>query len=291
MKIVKILGGLGNQMFQYALFLSLRERFPDEQVLIDISCFRDYPLHNGFEIDRIFAQHPPVASWKDVWKVAYPYPNYRFWQIGKYILPKRKTMCMERKDLALDMTALTRKGNCYYDGYWQHEEYFYAVKESIWEAFSFPEMTNKQNQEITSRLQMSNSNSVSLHIRRGDYINHPLFRGICDLDYYKRAIQYMEEHIHPRLYCIFSNDIQWCKNNLYDLLSGKDVIYVDWNKETESFVDMQLMSLCHHNIIANSSFSWWGAWLNRYPQKIVVSPQKWTNTTIQDPIPNNWIRL
>ena len=108
MKIVKILGGLGNQMFQYALSLSLREQFPHEQVMIDTSCFRNYPLHNGFEIDRIFAQKALVASWKDILKVAYPYPNYRFWQIGKYILPKRKTMCVERKDFSFDAAALTR---------------------------------------------------------------------------------------------------------------------------------------------------------------------------------------
>ena len=289
MKIVKILGGLGNQIFQYALYLSLKERFPNEQVMIDTSCFRAYPLHNGFEIDRIFAQHPSVASWKDIIKVAYPYPNYRFWQVGKYILPKRKTMCMERRNLALDMTILTHKGDCYYDGYWQHEEYFSAVKESIWKVFSFQKMTNKRNVEIAERLRMSNS--ISLHIRRGDYINHPLFRGICDLDYYKRAICCMEEYVHPQLYCIFSNDIQWCKSNLRDLLPCKEVVYVDWNKGSESYLDMQLMSLCNHNIIANSSFSWWGAWLNRHPQRLVISPRKWTNAKIEDPIPQSWIRL
>lgn len=289
MKIVKILGGLGNQMFQYALYLSLKEQFPDEQVMIDTSCFTAYPLHNGFEVGKIFTLTPAIASWKDILKVAYPYPNYRFWQIGKYILPKRKTMCVERKNLALETSVLMRKGNCYYDGYWQHEEYFSAVKESIWEAYSFPQMTNEWNRKITEQLQIFNS--VSLHIRRGDYINHPLFKGICDLDYYKRAICYMEEHVHPQLYCIFSNDIQWCKNNLHDLFLGKEVVYVSWNKGAESYVDMQLMSLCKHNIIANSSFSWWGAWLNRYPGKVVVSPQKWTNVDIEDPIPQNWIKL
>lgn len=289
MKIVKILGGLGNQMFQYALYLSLKEQFPHEQVKIDISCFKSYPLHNGFEINRVFAQNAPVASFKDILKVAYPYPNYRFWQVGKYILPTRKTMCVERKDFTFDATALIRQGNCYYDGYWQHEEYFCFVKETIWEAFSFPEMTDRRNTEIMQRLQTTNS--VSLHIRRGDYINHPFFRGICDLDYYKRAICYMEERVAPQLYCIFSNDIDWCENNLHELLSGKEVIYVDWNNGMESYVDMQLMSLCQHNIIANSSFSWWGAWLNRNPRKIVVSPQKWMNIKAESPIPKSWIKL
>ena len=289
MKIVKILGGLGNQMFQYALFLSLKERFPHEQVMIDTSCFRNYPLHNGFEIDRIFAQKALVASWKDILKVAYPYPNYRFWQIGKYILPKRKTMCVERKDFSFDAAALTRKGNCYYDGYWQHEEYFCDVKETIWEAFSFPEPADGQNKEIIALLRASES--VSLHVRRGDYVNHPLFRGICDSDYYKRAIHYMEERVNPQLYCVFSNDMAWCESHLRALLPGKEVVYVDWNKGAESYVDMRLMSLCRHNIIANSSFSWWGAWLNRNPQKVVVAPERWMNSPIEDPVSDKWIKL
>lgn len=101
----------------------------------------------------------------------------------------------------------------------------------------------------------------------------------------------MEEHVHPQLYCIFSNDIGWCESNLPDLLPGKEIIYVDWNKGAESYVDMQLMSLCRHHIIANSSFSWWGAWLNRNPQKIVASPQKWLNIKSESPIPSNWIKL
>lgn len=214
MKIVKILGGLGNQMFQYALFLSLKERFPHEQVMIDTSCFRNYPLHNGFEVDRIFAQKAPVASWRNILKVAYPYPNYRFWKIGKYILPKRKTMCVERKNFSFDAAVLTRKGDCYYDGYWQHEEYFCDMKETIWEAFSFPEPVDGRNKEIGALLQASDS--ASLHVRRGDYVNHPLFRGICDLDYYKRAIHYMEERVNPQLYCVFSNDMAWC-----DFIAGE----------------------------------------------------------------------
>lgn len=289
MKIVKILGGLGNQMFQYALFLSLKELFPNERVMIDISCFKGYTLHNGFEIDRIFAQKPTIASWKDILKVAYPYQNYRLWQIYKHVLPKRKTMCIEQKKLSLDTSILLHKGDCYYDGYWQHEEYFYTIKESIRNAFSFPEITNERNKETTIRIQMSNS--VSLHVRRGDYINHKLYRGICDIEYYKRAIQYIEKHVQPQLYCIFSNDTEWCKNSLHELFWGKEVIYVDWNRGADSFIDMQLMSLCSHNIIANSSFSWWGAWLNQHPDKIVISPTKWINAEVEDPIPKRWIKL
>lgn len=101
----------------------------------------------------------------------------------------------------------------------------------------------------------------------------------------------MENTVNPQLYCIFSNDIDWCESNLGDLLSGKEVIYVDWNKGADSYVDMQLMGMCRHNIIANSSFSWWGAWLNRNPQKVVVSPNKWLNIESESPIPRSWIKV
>lgn len=150
-------------------------------------------------------------------------------------------MCVERK-LLLCAAVLTRKGDCYYDGYWQHEEYFCDMKETIWEAFSFPEPVDGRNKEIGALLQASDS--ASLHVRRGDYVNHPLFRGICDLDYYKRAIHYMEERVNPQLYCVFSNDMAWCESHLRALLPGKEVVYVDWNKGAESYVDMRLMSLC-----------------------------------------------
>lgn len=116
MKIVKILGGLGNQMFQYALYLALKKHFHDEKIMIDTSCFIGYPLHNGFELDKIFSLNTPVATWWDILKVGYPYPNYRCWQIGKYIMPNRKTMCVESKDFTYDNSVLTQAGDRYFDG-------------------------------------------------------------------------------------------------------------------------------------------------------------------------------
>lgn len=98
----------------------------------------------------------------------------------------------------------------------------------------------------------------------------------------------MEERVNPRCNCVFSNDMAWCESHLRALLPGKEVVYVDWNKGAESYVDMRLMSLCQHNIIANSSFSWWGAWLNRNPQKVVVAPERWMNSPIEDPVSDKW---
>lgn len=289
MKIVKILGGLGNQMFQYALFLALREKFPSERILIDLSNFRGYPLHNGFELDKIFPISYEIATWKEILRVAYPYSNYRLWQIGKYLLPLRKTMCIEKSDMSLDQTVLCDAGDRYFDGYWQHEEYFKNIKKTIYQTFQFPDPqeTNKEVIEL-----VDSQNSVSLHVRRGDYIDHPFFRDICDINYYRHAIEFLEKNIRPQVYCIFSNDIEWCRSNIELLLSGKRVIYVNWNRGKDSFIDMQIMSHCNHNIIANSSFSWWGAWLNRNVNKVVISPSKWMNKQLAlDPIPSDWIRL
>lgn len=290
MKIVKILGGLGNQMFLYALYLALRETFPQEEVRVDLSCFRGYPLHNGFEVDAIFGLQSDAASWRDLARVAYPYPNYRCWQIGKYILPKRKTMCIEQVGFVFDDTVLAQAGDRYFDGYWQHEEYFLGAESTVRKAFTFPPFDDDKNQKALSRIQ--EANSISIHIRRGDYVDHPLFKGICDMDYYQKAIAYAKEKLHPTLFCIFSNDAEWCKEHLGHLLPAEQTVYVDWNKGKDSYRDMQLMSLCHHHIIANSSFSWWGAWLGNHPGTVVIAPHKWANEEMEkDPIPERWIRI
>lgn len=290
MKIVKILGGLGNQMFQYALFVALKQRFPEERVMVDTSCFRGYPLHNGYEIDDIFSLNSDVATWKDIARIAYPYPNYKWWKYGKHILPNRSGMCVEKKDCTFIDNVFSQMGDMYYEGYWQCEEYFSFVKREIYKAFNFPRVTDERNEEIITKVQ--ETNSVSIHIRRGDYVNHPWFKGICEIDYYRKGILYLEENVKPDLYCVLSNDVDWCKEGFSHLIPQDKVVYVDWNKGRESYVDMQIMSLCKHNIIANSSFSWWGAWLNQNPQKIVLAPSKWKNIELAtDPVPTSWIKI
>lgn len=290
MKIVKILGGLGNQMFQYALYLSLKDKYKKEKIFVDIKCFKGYPLHNGFELERIFAVSCHYASWKEIAQVSYPYPNYRFWQMGKILLPNRKTMYVEPKNMEMDLSLLDREGNVYYDGYWQHEEYFKDIRGIIIKAFAFPAFRDDKNKKILDLIE--HQNSVSIHVRRGDYLNHPYFKGICGVDYYRVAITYMMKKVKPEVFLVFSNDVKWCEQKLQMYFEGVRVIYVDWNKGENSYKDMQLMSCCKHNIIANSSFSWWGAWLNSNPKKVVVAPQKWMNMEMKkDPICDSWQRV
>ena len=288
MKIVKVIGGLGNQMFQFALYEALHKQYPEEQILLDLHCFNGYSKHRGFEIPKIFDVSYKEANWKEVAKLAYPYPNFLSWRIGSRILPCRKAMLKESADYAFDPTVLTRKGNTYYDGYWQHEEYFITVREDILRTFSFPAFEDERNQDTA--LFVTEKNSCAIHIRRGDYVKDKLFRGICDIHYYQAAIQRMKETAHPEVFVIFSDDTLWCREHLAYLLGQTEAVYVDWNTGDKSFQDMHLMSLCRHQIIANSSFSWWGAWLNTNKEKVVIGPRKWWNISgVHTPISNSWL--
>lgn len=289
MKIVKILGGLGNQMFQYALYLAIKDKYQGEEVKIDTSCFRGYPLHNGYELDKLFSIEAEEATFMDKLRIAYPYSHYRIWQVCHKLGIKRKTMLVEKADEAYDENVFHQMQSCYYDGYWQNERYFKSIRNKIIQAFT-PRVINEQNINFCDKIKLHKC--VSIHIRRGDYVNHPLYGGICDLAYYQRAIAYIQENTDCDLYCIFSNDIEWCKKNLANLLIGKEVIYVNWNKGKDSYQDMYLMSQCKCNIIANSSFSWWGAWLNNHEEKMIICPQKWNNIkSSKFELPQSWIKI
>lgn len=291
MKIVNILGGLGNQMFQYALALALQYQCKDKsEVRIDPLAFNGYPIHNGYELKRIFNVEIPEASISEVMKVAYPYLNYRIWQLCR-LLPQRSTMKYEWKSMAYDERVLTDTRDRYLIGYWQTEHYFRSIRNEILKAFAFPSFTpNSQNETLSKELQQRRS--VAVHIRRGDYLKISNTSGICTIDYYKKAIAYMQESSSPELFAIFSDDIDWCMEQFGAIIGNADTRFVNWNKGIECFRDMQLMSLCSHNIIANSSFSWWGAWLNQNPAKIVIVPSRWMNSEgWSEIIPEDWITI
>jgi hypothetical protein len=181
--------------------------------------------------------------------------------------------------------------DCYLMGYWQSEKYFSAISEQIREDFSFRLAINNQNTQLAFKI--SQHNAVSLHIRRGDYANNPTVtatHGLCPISYYHNAIEYIAHRVKQPYFFIFSDDIVWAKENLkMDLHST----YIDHNQGAESYNDMRLMSLCRHHIIANSSFSWWGAWLNPNIDKIAIAPKQWfvKDVNTQDLIPKDWVRL
>jgi hypothetical protein len=290
MKIVNILGGLGNQMFVYAMYLALKDAHPDEEVLLCRRSYNGYPLHNGYELDRIFGLEAPDASLCQLAMVAYPFFNYKTWQLMRHFLPQRKNMTSGTTQIPFDYNEVTRKGNVFYDGYWQNENNFLPIRNKIIETFAFPDFEDEKNKALAEKL--LGLRAASCHLRRGDYLKDSVY-GVCNESYYKKAVEELNKLKNPELYCIFSDDIEWCKENLTGIIGkDKEIVFVDWNKGKDSFRDMQLMSLCHYNIIANSSFSWWGAWLNDHEDKIVLAPEIWMNKAMEnDPICESWKRI
>lgn len=289
MKIVNILGGLGNQMFVYAMYLALKEAHPSDNVLLCRRSYKGYPLHNGYELDRIFGIETPEASLMQLAKVSYPFFNYKSWQLMRHFLPLRKSMASGTTQIAFDYNEVTRTDDVFYDGYWQNQDYFLPIRETVLRVYKFPDFLDERNRILSNKL--TTGRAASCHIRRGDYLKDPVY-GVCNTRYYLQAIAKLNAIAKPEMYCIFSDDIEWCKLNITPLLSDIDVVFVDWNKGKESYRDMQLMSLCHYNIIANSSFSWWGAWLNNHEDKVVIAPEIWMNKPlVNDPICNEWNRI
>ncbi|HAQ17676.1 MAG TPA: alpha-1,2-fucosyltransferase [Prolixibacteraceae bacterium] len=292
MKIICIVGGLGNQMFQYAFYCAVKNRYPN--TFIDISGFNNYKLHNGYELERIFKINAPIANFDEIKNLT---------NLNKYNLVSR----LKRKIVASGLKAglreceyleispipnlnlLDDKTVKYYWGYFQSEKYFNSISEFIRSEFKFRLPLDEKNLFLSQKIR--SENAVSVHIRRGDYLSNNYFKGICTTDYYKNAIKYLLSKEQNLIFYFFSDDIKWVKLNI---LMNINCEYIDWNVGPDSYKDMQLMSLCKHNIIANSSFSWWGAWLNTNENKIVVSPNKWDNkknNKIDSIIPDTWIRI
>jgi hypothetical protein len=292
MVITNICGGLGNQMFQYAIgrATALRLNMP---LKVDVSSFSIRKIHQGFELTRVFSCAPEVVGVEDMRAVL----GWQTSLVVRRLVLRRQMATFRRKEFVVEpyfhfwKEILNVSGNCYLQGYWQSEKYFSEAATKIRKDFVFCKPL--ENQSLNLARQISKVNSVSLHVRRGDYANNPLttsVHGLCSLDYYMAAIKYITERVQEPRFFIFSDDIEWVKNNLK--LSWP-CEYVDCNRKDQSYNDMRLMSMCKHNIIANSSFSWWGAWLNPNLYKIVIAPNKWFANEIntQDLIPLNWVRL
>lgn len=282
-RIVELIGGLGNQMFQYAFFQGMKHKYPQDYAWIDLKALSHYDRHNGYELERIFSiPDEEIKGWK-------------------------RRLLLKNKIFRNHLTSVSEKGAAefewpdadqskwihYYKGYWQSEKYFQNINSDIRRLFTFRhDRINEENRQWSKHIS-ADPLAVSLHIRRGDYINNSdayvVHGGICTLDYYKAAMLQMEKKLGctPHYY-LFSDDVQWTKEHLD--MPGLQII--DINRKTDSWQDMFLMSQCRHNIIANSSFSWWGAWLNSNPEKQIIAPGRWFNTLPHpDIIPDNWITI
>lgn len=286
MNIISITGGLGNQMFQYALGLTMRNR--GMQVEFDISKYEYYKIHNNYELEKIFHVNDTYAPFEKIVKLGYRKDNRlsRWLQASPF---RKKTIYTENEEL-VDMSVFQQDWKLI-KGYWQSELYFMECANTVRETFQFPEIVKEDKDLYLVSEQIKNTESVGVHIRRGDYVNHPKYKGLCGKAYYESAIRFLKKQTGKELNIyIFTNDTEWVLENLrFD-----NMHIVDINNGENSYRDMQLMSLCKYNIIANSSFSWWGAWLNMNPNKIVVAPRKWTNDKFdysKKIVPKGWIVL
>jgi hypothetical protein len=275
MIVVRISSGLGNQMFQYALCRVFMEK--GIQVKADTSSFEKKNERRRYELDKIFGIKMPVASAAEkgmmnaISKVAYKVSG----------IPYKE----QHTEFGMYNKSIPEKKNGYINGYWQSEKYFWHIREKIRQAFQFPPAVDEQNIRLLEQIRLSNA--VSMHVRRTDYING-LNWGLQP-GYYHNAIELLKSRVDNPQFFIFSDDIPWARQNF----KGDNFFFVDFNSGENSFRDMQLMSACDHHIIANSTFSWWGAWLNPSPGKIVVAPDVWLphiNGT-RDIIPAGWIQL
>ena len=294
MIISHIIGGLGNQMFQYAagraLSINIKKSF-----VVDVQDFDQYEVHNGYELEKIFNINNK-ASRNQLDSVLGK------WRTNKYIRKKISTkkylsLLTGSKMVIEPHTSYWSKlfdvnDSAYLVGYWQTEKYFKSIENVIRSDFTFPSSMSKMNFEWAKLIK--HSNSVSIHIRRGDLVSNPkalAFHGLCSLEYYVRSISYMQKNTENPTFYVFSDDIAWAKKNLD--FGSNHYHFVGNNNGKESFNDMWLMTLCKHNIIANSSFSWWGAWLNNNKNKLVVAPERWflLDNDILDIIPSSWLKL
>lgn len=288
MIIVKLMGGLGNQMFQYA-FAKSQSLKRNQPFKLDTKSFqwdklRDFEL-NVFSLDKKIATDLEIERARS---------SKRSFLLK---LLKRKqdsilTSVFLESSLNFDKKA-SESSLLYFEGYWQSEKYFSMYENEIRTDFLMKIAPNEYYTKILAHVKQSLS--VSVHFRRGDFVSDAgtnEFHGLCDLDYYKRAILYIEKQYPSVTFFMISDDITWVKN---EFGYAENIVFVE-NNQGPDFEDMRLMSQCKHNIIANSSFSWWGAWLNENKNKTVIAPERWygnknSQEQTSDLIPQSWIRL
>jgi hypothetical protein len=288
MVIVKLQGGLGNQLFQYA---AARAVAKDERLILDT-----YFLNNNTKsTDTFTTRNYELAAFKKLRakNATHTFSNmlnkktgiYKY--LNKVVFKYLQYIGHFTESEFLDFSKIKAK-NLYLDGYFQDENYFKQIRGQLLADLTFP-VVNKNNQAIEQQIRGA-ANPVSIHVRRGDFLKPALlvFNGLLPISHYQEAIAIIESRTVNPHYFIFSDDPEWCKSsfkflgNNATIASGHSV--GDWE-------DMALMRLCRHNIVANSSYSWWGAWLNTNPGKIVIAPQKWFYDMETNIIPSAWIKL
>jgi hypothetical protein len=292
MIISAITDGISNQMFQYACGKSLSIEHHTE-FLIDISWFENIEsrfttrlfLLNKFHITANIADNKQIRAFKEP-----KYPpiiNSIYWR-WQYALPYYKRKEFKETKSGYDSNIWKSSKSIHLSGFWQSYKYFENIRTVLLKEF-MPKNISENNQVIAKSI-LNNDDSVSIHFRRGDYVNSQNTHYCLPQSYYTQAIEFIKSKVANIHLYVFSDDPEWVFENIKFTC---DYTLIQHNKSNPE-IDIYLMSCCKHNIIANSSFSWWGAWLNQNEKKIVVAPDKWLNYNFKstvDLIPSDWFKL
>jgi hypothetical protein len=294
MIVARVRGGLGNQLFQFAAATALA-RHHGVECKLDLYYYKKHP-YRKFELEK-FNAPISLATRQEIHQFTGKNPVQRFLNKYENFFHCPKVCAQPHYHFFEDFFNLP--SDIYLSGYWQSEQYFSKITNHLREWYSPKNPLDVQNQELRDKIR--EGNSVCLHVRRGDYTGNSTF-GFVPVEYYKKAIDTVMKDVSNPQFFVFSDDIPWCKENI----KIPNATFVEHNKGDDSFKDLVLMSYCKHNIIANSTFSWWGAWLNSNPSKIVIAPQVWFATpynagknavypsriyNTKDLIPKTWLRL
>lgn len=268
MKIVSFSGGLGNQIFEFLFYCFLKRKCPTES-FYGYYGKRGLGSHNGLEIDKWFDVELPKSS-----------------AISNILVFFCRLLSKFGFSLKFSESNFRLNG-IFYDGWWQSKKFY----EGMVPLLDFRKLKlSTQNEDVLRRI--DECCSVSIHIRRGDYLSpqyKSIYGNVCTIEYYQKAINIILEETEYPIFFIFSNDIEWVKSNFI----LKNAVFIDWNTKEDSFYDMYLMSHCQHHIIANSSFSFWGAMLQNKKNGINVYPKKWYNAVYDAPdiFPASWLGI
>lgn len=310
MIIIRYCGGLGNQMYQYALQCVLEEIYPKQEIKINKMHYYLFHEHNGFELDRVFDITFKEATRKEIKKV---YSGFvpRRWQnklpmkVKKFIVYnyqiKYNRICnflfrSKRKYFVSGLghnifndavLHLVPSEHWYFNGLWQNIQYFQGYEEKIRSRFRFRRSLEGDDKALLSEIQ-GNINSVSIHVRRGDFAGSKF--DLCDKEYYQKAIRYISKIVDDSFFYIFTDDKKFVEQEFKNVENKRIISHI----VEESDIDMLMMSKCHHNIISNSTFSFWGGFLNSNKDKVVICPKysmKDDYALYEFSVPKEWIRL
>ena len=287
MIVTQLLGGLGNQLFQYSVGRALAARHQTE-LRLDTSAFESYSLRS-YALSCFRIQGAVLSGEERSALGVGSAPTSTLGRLGSRLRLGKTIALIREKGYAFDPTVLDAPSACYLQGYWQSPKYFASVEHSIRDELTVATPPAGQNLEFAARI--AQTMSVSLHVRRGDYVTNPTthqYHGVCGPNYYEAAQRMLRESLGNAQLFVFSDDPAWVEENLRFILPATILKH---NGPEKHFEDLRLMTLCKHHIIANSTFSWWGAWLCPHPDKMVIAPKNWFKDAGHDAadlVPQEW---